>query len=297
VTEANLFLAQGAISVLGAGSQLNSAGEIAAGYSGQSALTVQTGGVVNGGIILLGYNLGAMASATVVGAGSQLNSTGRLYVGFDGQGTLLISAGGSVSDASAVVGVSTGSSGSVLLSGGTWTTQGSLSIGTVGTGTVQINNGGVLTAGSLTVGSSGALTVDPSVVHSGSFTLASGGVLQLAIAGTDPSLYSQLDLTGAGSFTGTIEFDFTDGFAPQAGDTFDMINFGSGTNFSGATFLVEGLAPGFEYTEIISDDSLTLEALDDGDPAAAPEPATAALLGFGVLGAFIAARTKKSKLR
>ena len=86
-------------------------------------------------------------------------------------------------------------------------------------------NHGILTTGDTTVGSLGRLTVDPSLVTvNGDFSLLNDGLLTFDIAGTSPDLFSQLDISGVGLFQGTIEFDFIDGFAPTAGDSFDLIN-------------------------------------------------------------------------
>ena len=63
-----------------------------------------------------------------------------------------------------------------------------------------------------------------------------------------------------------LELDFINGFAPHAGDTFDLVAYGSLTgNFS--TIDIEGLNPGFQYT-LAPDGSgnLQLTALNDGVP-------------------------------
>jgi hypothetical protein len=63
-----------------------------------------------------------------------------------------------------------------------------------------------------------------------------------------------------------LELDFTNGFAPHTGDTFDLVAYGSFTgNFS--TIDIEGLEPGFQYN-LASDGNgnLQLTALNDGVP-------------------------------
>ena len=292
----------GTVTVTGAGSQLISNGlhGLYVGVDGQGTLTIQNGGMVEDSQTLIASGNGANGAAaigavTVTGAGSELNSAGGVFVGYDGgQGTLTIQNGGAVSDGYGIVGGISGSPGSVLLDAGTWINTEWLDIAPGGgIGTVTVQDGGQLTAGEMSIESGGTLNVDPSTVDvNGDFTLSSGGLLLLAIAGTGPGSYSQLDITGTGTFDGIIEFEFIDGFAPQAGDTFDLINATGGANLSGATFHIEGLAPGFEYSEAFASGELTLTALNDG--IATPEPSSAWLFGGGLNALLLVVAVKKA---
>ncbi len=142
-------------------------------------------------------------------------------------------------------------------------------------------DGGDLSAASIVVGSGGSLIIDPSIVDTGDFTLSPGGMLSLDIAGlTD---YSQLDVSGTGVFQGTIDFDFVNGFAPIKGESFDLINVSGSANFGGATVHIEGLAPGFVYSDTFSGGEFMLVADSNGvSTSAAPEPNFVWLLG-GIL--------------
>ena len=93
-----------------------------------------------------------------------------------------------------------------------------------------------------------------------------------------PDLISQLAIGGFGLFQGTIDLDFINGFAPKTGDSFDLISALGGANFSGATFAIEGLAPGFQYSDAFSGGQFTVTAENDG-VSTTPEPGTSWLVG------------------
>ncbi len=207
-----------------------------------------------------------------------------------GSGTLNIT-GGTVSDNIATIGAGAGSSGTVLLDASTWNTAGLLSIGVEGTGVVTVQNGGALSAGSMVVGSNGTFILDPEVANvTGDFTLMPNGQLTLDIGGDTPDLVSQLVVGGNGTFGGMILFNFMNGFAPVAGNTFDLIRVGGSADFSSAIFGIGGLAPGFEYRFNFDDGTFRLSALNDGVIATTvPEPGTLWLLGGALfmLGAIV----------
>jgi hypothetical protein len=101
-----------------------------------------------------------------------------------------------------------------------------------------INNGGTVAPGdpqTLTIG--------------GDYTQEAGGNLQIDIAGTGPSGYDILLVTGkvtllAGS---ELTLDFLNGFVPVAGDTFDFLQAGGGLTGGFSQVVVEGLTNGLQY--------------------------------------------------
>jgi T5SS/PEP-CTERM-associated repeat protein len=269
--------AVGTVTVTDAGSQLNTTGELVVASSGQGTLNIQNGGVVNSRVSLIGVTPGALGTATVAGPGSRFDNSDALIIGTGGQGTLTILNGGLVTDAQATVGTF-GGTGNVLVDAGTWATTGLMTIGGTGSGMVMVQNGGQVTAGSIVVGSNGTLAVDPTVVTSlGDFTLLPGGLLMLDIAGTTPDLISQLDIGGFGLFQGTIDLNFIDGFAPTTGESFDLIN-ALAADFTGATFEITGLVPGFEYTDTFANGEFTVTAENNGR-STIPEPESMWLVG------------------
>jgi T5SS/PEP-CTERM-associated repeat protein len=240
------------------------------GYSGSGSLKIDSGGQVTTNILLVGSQPGSHGTITIQ-SGGQLMNAGSAYVG----------------------GVA-GSTANVSIDAGSWVNSGSVFIGTSsGQATVSIQNGGLLTASAITVGTNGSLMVDPAMVAvSGDFTLSPGGLLSLDIAGTAPGSSSQLDITGSGFFDGTVDFDFIDGFAPQTGDTFDLINDAHGVDLSAATVGIEGLEPGFDYSETFADGELILTALNDG--VATPEPNCVWLFGSALSALLLTGGLKRS---
>ena len=301
VNDAGVWLAAnaggaGSVTVTGAGSQWIDSGSLTIGYAGQGTLTIADGGVVNAAGGWIGSSLGGSGVVTVTGAGSQWIDSGGLYAG---QGTLTIADGGQVTDFSATVGTVSGSTADVLVDAATWTTSGQLFIGTNGTGVVTVMDNGHLSAGNTLVGSHGSLIIDPAVVNIfGNFTLAPGGLLSFDIAGLTPDLFSQLDISGFGLFQGTIAFDFINGFAPATGDTFDLIKFLGGADFTASSFVIEGLDPGFHYTETFSNGSFSLVALNDGvSTSATPEPSAGILFATGLIVLLSAGAWSKARFR
>jgi hypothetical protein len=114
--------------------------------------------------------------------------------------------------------------------------------------------------------------------------------------GITPDLFSQLNISGFGLFQGTVDFNFIDGFAPHMGDSFNLITALLGADFSSATFQIDGLQPGFQYSDAFSNGIFTLTALNDGiSSSATPEPNSLWLVCGALI--FISIGVLKNKLR
>jgi hypothetical protein len=102
-----------------------------------------------------------------------------------------------------------------------------------GTGTVNLE-------GDLNPGNS------PGVVNfAGDVVLGPASTLQIELGGTTPgSQYDQINVAGELTLDGTLEISLINGFTPSAGQTFDILNWGSLTGeFSSIQFpAVPGLA-------------------------------------------------------
>lgn len=167
------------------------------GYSGTGVLDV-SGGLVTNANGYLGFASGAVGTATV--SGGSWTNRGTLYVGgavggSGGTGTLTI-AGGNVSSVTAYVGSNATAAGSVIVTGGTWTTSANVNVGTSGTGTLAISGSG---------GSGGVVVVGGTLAKGsgGTITLAAGGTLHIGSGTTSGGLATDLVNSGAIVFNRT----------------------------------------------------------------------------------------------
>jgi hypothetical protein len=80
-----------------------------------------------------------------------------------------------------------------------------------------------------------------------------------------------LTVTGAATLGGTLSVQFTNGFAPAKGETFDLFKFQSSVAGQFAKIQIGGLAPGFLYDfKPGASGTYTLTALNDGIATSPP---------------------------
>jgi T5SS/PEP-CTERM-associated repeat protein len=267
----------GSVLVTGAGTQWNPS-SVYIGNGATGSLTIQNGGVVNSGAVAVS---GTQSSLLIDGSGSQLIATDLSL----GGGNFTIQNGGVVSSrGNARIG------GNVIVDDATWTNIGTLDIGINKPGCVTVQNSGVLNAAGATVGSLGCLIFHRFVGQMDYFTLDSGGLLTLDIAGFGPGLFSQLDILGFGLFAGTIDIDFINGFVPQAGESFDLINALGGFDFSKASVQIEGVPAGFQLEETFQDGELQITA-------SSPEPGSLYLFATVLIAFFTIGMWRKRMSR
>lgn len=156
-----------------------------------------------------------------------------------------------------------------------------------GEGTIKTDDplsGPVRNYGTVSPGNSpGTLTID----HA--FSQQASGRLLIEIAGFDAGQYDMLEILGDASFDGSIELIFADRFAPEAGQTFELLTVTGQVSGEFAQVNIQNLLPGFEYqARFIDGDTFQLTALNDGQYI--PEPITA-LLAIG--GAIMVTRRRR----
>jgi T5SS/PEP-CTERM-associated repeat protein len=222
----------GTLTVTGAGSTFTTSDNFVVGFEGIADLHVLDGGSVSDHNTWLAGATTSTSTATVSGTGSTWTIAGRLAIGeaFDpvelgpggGAGTLTIQSGAtlSVSQETALFPGAT-----LKLEGGTLDTQ-SVSFqgggaftwtgGTLHVGTFNgnlVNQGGKLAPGH----SPGTTTV------SGNYT-QNAGTLEIEIGGTSAGQADKLIITGTATLGGALNVAVINGFVPQAGNSFDLLD-------------------------------------------------------------------------
>ena len=175
-----------------------------------------------------------------VANGSSLNVTGggnapvSALPGFLNSGIVTIAQGGSLTSPL-----------SYSQTGGQTTVDGTLRIG--GRGVVNLAGGSVygnegtiqgtiISNANVNIGDT-LMTVGE-LAFVGNYTQGANGSLTFDIAGTSPTQYDQLNISGHAHLNGLMTIDLLHGFIPQIGNTFDIVNFAGG---SGAFSTVLGL--------------------------------------------------------
>lgn len=200
---------QGAATVTGVGSTLETAGRLVVGRNATGMLDVLDGGAVaSAGAVIASddantFNTGA---ATVTGADSTWTITGDLTVGQASVGTLLISDGGSVTNVNAELGTgsnaSSGSGVTVSGDGAAWHNSGNLTVSGLWNASLDVQAGGTVTSltgfisdshvalgetGTATVGGAGASWTNVDGLYVGGSDVAASqnaGVLNVEVGGT-----------------------------------------------------------------------------------------------------------------
>jgi T5SS/PEP-CTERM-associated repeat protein len=182
----------GTVTVSGIGSTWTNSGNLAVGDSGRGTLTIEAGGSVSNQDGYVGNFESSTGTATVTGAGSTWTNSGSLTVGRFGTGTLRIENGGSVSSINSVIaGSGTSSAGTVTVTGvgSTWSTSGSLSVGSNspadGVGSLTVETGAMVNiVQNLVLRSTGMVNLHGGQINltsSGSELIFSGGAFNFSL--------------------------------------------------------------------------------------------------------------------
>jgi hypothetical protein len=253
--------------------------------------TLNNNGTLSGGAggfggVFVGAHGTALYNSGTVGA---LNNSGTI-----GDGASAIYSTGSIgpiTNGGQIIGnVEIDNQASVTVQGGTGKTFGSWTGGviTIGNGNLTFAGGNtalgdniVVNGGTGTVYNNDPLMVAMPITITGSFDESGTGKLDLLLSSAG---FGSLDVSGHGTFDGTLVLDFIDGFAPKEGETFDVIDDPDGATIDLAATDILGLERGFEYSTSFADGEFTVTALNNGVSASqVPEPGPVGLLGAGLL--------------
>ncbi|MBM3889163.1 MAG: PEP-CTERM sorting domain-containing protein, partial [Verrucomicrobia bacterium] len=288
--------------VSGANSLWNNSASLYVGYaSSNNQLTLTDNGTAKATNAVVGFSAGVTGNQITVSGGNLLvtNSTGggaldilrgtltlnsgtvtvnRLYA-TNGASSVVAFNGGTLNTAGSIVSngvsftVGDGTSPATFnLLGGTHRFADGFSVSSnatlMGAGTIQ---GDMTLAGGISPGSS------PGIIGiQGNLTLTNSALLEMELAGTLDSEYDQLQITAKLTASGELKVTFINGFTPQDGDTFDLLDYGS----------VAGSFQTLNLPSIGLWDTSHLLA-DPSDPQAGsliwfvPEPSAGTLLGLG----------------
>ena len=253
------------------------------------ALTLNTGTADSAVILNSSQTVGSLQTGTLGAGAATVNLNGSAVAltvnqtasttyagGITGNGSLLKAGTGSLtlSGTNTYTGTTTVQAGALIVSGsisGSATTveSGGTLGGTGSAGSVEAQSGGNLEPGLTAAGPSlGVLTAS-------SFTWDGGAKLLFDLSPTS-NVSAQLSLS-TGALTegqsGAYAFDFLGG--GEAGQTYDLINFGSKTFTSASQFTATDLAAGLHGTFTLTNNELSVQLL------AVPEPSAAAALVWG----------------
>ncbi|MGA3065611.1 MAG: PEP-CTERM sorting domain-containing protein [Tepidisphaeraceae bacterium] len=257
---------------------------IVAGYQYNGALNVADSATVSSPNIKIGVTQGFVGTYSQSGG----TVTTSNFVADNGAGSVVNITGGTLNtsgtniNTGSVLNIGDGTNTAILnLQGGTHTFTNGLNIEPnselTGQGTIMgtVTNNGTIAPGT-----------DPGVISVTGNLMNTGG-LDFSLASL--TSFDQLNITGSAALAGTIRITLLDGYQPQLGNAFSVLNFASLAS-GGATLDLSGFDdPGMTLTPTFTATGVTLTVTPS-----VPEPASMSLLSavaFGVL----CRRRRKSK--
>ena len=278
----------GAVTVDGAGSTWTNSAAVTIGVAGTATLAITNGAKSTSASGAIGQSSSGDGVVTIDGTGSKWTVNDALHVGQSGQGSLSVTNGAQVACGSGFVGDMAGGRGAAVVDGvgSTWTVGSDLFVGDVGTATLTVRNGGAVSVGgTLTVGADGTLKGDgtisgnvsngghvspgnsPGKLHiAGNYTQTASGALDIELAGVTSTQYDTLEASGLVALLGSINVSLAATFKPKAGNSFDIINWGTLTAES-VVFNLPALPDSLSWntTQFLSSGVISVVAAVPGD--------------------------------
>lgn len=274
------------VMIRGPGSRWEQDDSLAVGWNARGRLTIGDGGKVASAEGVVAKLAGSQGDVSVSGMGASWTIDNSLFVGGDaatpgGQGKVTVQNLAEVRvenrlhlwEGSAI---DVANRGSVYIgSGSPPAIPNVIVVGPQGglTGTGTIFGDVIVTEGITTPGSpAGVLTIE------GGFHQTRDGSLTFEIDGAEQSQRGLLHVGGDANLHGTVQLTFVDGFAPRAGDSFELISARGGLDDANVRVEFINLTTGFEFEIGTNGGVFRVTALTDG--VFVPEP-NAYLMALG----------------
>ncbi len=262
--------AQGAVQIAGAQSTL-AASTAFVGFLGSGLLDVTGGGQLQAANeVVFAEGEFATGIGVVDGSASRLavlSEVGLLIVGGDGAGSLTVSGGAMAGASDIIIADGSESTGNVLVTGpGSRLNGEEILIGNNGVASLTLADGGVASAALVEINALSSLhgngtlegdvtsfgLVSPgssadSLSIVGDFTQAAAAEVLIELASA--SSFDRLLVTGGVTLDGALAVSLIDGFTPQAGQSFDILDWGGALVGGFAALNLPGLAAGLRWDD------------------------------------------------
>lgn len=236
----------GTLIVDGAGSSHSVMGDMTVGPQGVGVVTIRNGASAANANGILG-ELGGSGTVNVDGPGTTWTN-GVVAVGITGTGTLNVTAGAVVSGTNGRIAREPNSQGTAIVDGpgSQWNSTGVFTIANNSAGKLVVRNGGVVSAQlGMTVQQGGRLEGDGTVVANvtnnqtvapganvpgtlhitGNYTQNAAATISINLASA--TSFDRLAVTGTATLAGALAVQLDGGYVPQAGSSFDVLDWGA----------------------------------------------------------------------
>jgi T5SS/PEP-CTERM-associated repeat protein len=231
----------GTVDVSGAGSVLNSFGDINVARFGAGTMNISLGAVVTSSNGFVGGFAGSSGNVTIDGAASSWDNLGFVTIGGNaGTGAVVVTNGATISAWQ----INVGANGSLVIAPGATGSTGQIVVAEGG----EVSGGGTLVGDVFNAGTIGPGASIDTLTVEGDYVGEITGALTMEIAESGSDL---LAVTGDVTLGGTLDVTLLDGFVPELCDRFTILTGASITGRFDTVNLPPGLAAFHGPTSIV----------------------------------------------